>query len=112
MSIRTRTSPPPRSGAAGSRSALSGVVAGALVLGLRRWPREASRLGCPLVREPHLGVGAVVERRAGHVVEHRVLVALDREALRRRTVVERGVRALAVRRLGGAGRLLHAPADA
>src|SRR5262245_46245499 len=104
MSSRTRTSPPTLVGPAGSVRETSGVVV--LGFGLRRRQREAGGLGGLLVGEPHLGLGPVVERRAGDVVEHRVLVALDRETLGLRAVVERRVRALAVGRLVGAGRLL------
>src|SRR5437764_11218229 len=47
--------------------------------------------------EPHLRLGLVVVLRAGLVVEHRVLVALDREALGLGAVRQRLVAAGAVR---------------
>ena len=61
----------------------------------------------PPGREPDLGHGPPVVRRLGDVVDLRVLVALDREALRRLgRVGQRGVAALAVRRVRGGGALL------
>src|SRR5690606_13905761 len=86
-----------------ARSRLLGVGVLALVTG----PPEARGLGGLGRGEPDLGHGAVVVRRPGLVVQLRVLVALDREAVRGLVrVVQRGVAALAVRRLLGGGALL------
>ena len=50
---------------------------------------EPGGLGASVGVEPHLGHGAVVERAAGRVVQHRAGVALDVVARRLRTIGER-----------------------
>ena len=80
-----------------AHQASSSVVS---VLSSSRWDSallEAGGLGGLFGGEPHLGDGLLVVARAGHVVEHRVGVALDVEAVGGRAVLERGGRAFAVR---------------
>src|SRR5262249_6169884 len=87
-----------RAGPSGGEIRLVGVVL------LAGGPGEAGGLRGLGGGEPHLGLGLVVEPGAGLVVEHRVLVALDREALGLRAVRQRLVAARPVRRvlvLGG-----------
>ncbi|CAA9300291.1 MAG: hypothetical protein AVDCRST_MAG48-1267 [uncultured Friedmanniella sp.] len=71
-----------------------------VVLGSALGAREAGPLSRLLAVEPHLGLGLVVAAAVGQVVLHRVLVALDDEALRR---LGAGVGPLAV----GRGRRLE-----
>ena len=75
----TRPSPPSgrTAGSVGSCGS-SGLVSSSCCDGGQREPGGLGGLGRG---EPDLGHGAVVERRAGEVVEHRVGVALDLEAL-------------------------------
>ena len=90
------------------RARTSGLVLRRLlVVTLRRRQLEAGRLRSLGGGEPHLGLGLLVVRAFRRVVQLRVGVALDRETLRLRAVLERGVAALAVRRLvRSLGRLL------